>query len=127
VAESWTWTIRRGPEGHSAHLIIWRGKYSTKLFKKIDERHPLDLREDRKDAEKTNRVRRGEKKQIFPQYDNFWPRTSAATSAEMESNTFEVVPQPPYFLDFELSDLWLFVALTKHLKVFHFTCNEETD
>jgi hypothetical protein len=32
----------RGLEGLSAHLMIWRGKYSTKLFKEIDENHPLD-------------------------------------------------------------------------------------
>lgn len=107
--------------------MIWRGKYSKKLFKKIDEHHPLDLREDCKEAEKTNKScsSRKKKKQMILQHDNFWPYTGAATSAEKESITLEVAAHPPYIPDLALSDFWLFAAHKKHLKGFHFTCDEE--
>jgi transposase len=50
--------------------------------------------------------------------------TSAVTSAVIENIGFEVFRHPPYSLDLAPSELWLFVALKKHLKGFHFTCNE---
>ena len=60
------------------------------------------------------------------QHDNFWPHTGAATSGEIDSIILEIAPHTPYIPDLALSDFWLFAALKKHLKGFHFTYDEET-
>ena len=54
------------------------------------------------------------------QHDNPRPHISAATSAVVESNGFEVVPT-----DSAPSDFWFFGALNKYLKGNRFICDEE--
>jgi hypothetical protein len=49
----------------------------------------------------------------------------AATSAEIDSITHKIAPHPPYIPDLALSDFWLFEALKKHHKGFHFKRDEE--
>jgi hypothetical protein len=66
-----------------------------------------------------------EKKPMCLQHDNATPHTDVATSAAIESITFQVAPHTPYSLDLAPSDFWLFAALTEHLKGIHVTCDKD--
>jgi len=59
------------------------------------------------------------------QHNNARPHISAATTVVKENIRFQVVPHPSYSSDLVVSDFWLFVALMKHLKGIHFTCDAE--
>jgi hypothetical protein len=66
-----------------------------------------------------------EEEPMLLQHNNARPHISAATTVVKEKIRFQVVPHPSYSPDLVPSDFWLFVALMKHLKGIHFTCDAE--
>jgi hypothetical protein len=84
-----------------------------------------NLQECSKEVERMNHLRWLGIKPMLLQHGNARVHTSAGTSAPIENMGFEVVPHPLPIAQIWQSDFWLFAALKKHLKVIHFTCDEE--